>query len=117
MPGAGLISERSHTAGENIHSDAFGCVRPVFDLNGHNTVRLWPSGPTASLTLRILSRAWRSCRRSSSCGQPFDMSSNTFRLITSLPLSVRGQPIMPSRSSKAPKRAMLNVQPPSRSRT
>ena len=40
MPGSGLISERSHTAGEKIQVDAFGCVRPVLDLNGQSTVRL-----------------------------------------------------------------------------
>ena len=43
MPGSGLINERSHTAGEKIHCDAFGCVRDVLDLNGHSTVRLLPS--------------------------------------------------------------------------
>src|SRR6516164_10386367 len=53
MPGSGLISERSHTAGENIHCEAFGWVREVLALNGHSTVRLRPSAPTASLTLRI----------------------------------------------------------------
>ena len=68
MPGAGLISERSQTAGEKIHCEAFGCVRLVLALNGHNTVRLRPSAPTASLILRILSRACRSWRRPSSCG-------------------------------------------------
>ena len=40
MPGSGLISDRSHTAGEKIHCDAFGCVREVLALNGHSTVRL-----------------------------------------------------------------------------
>ena len=49
MPGSGLISERNHTAGEKIHCDAFGCVRQVLDLNGHSTVLLRPSAPTASL--------------------------------------------------------------------
>ena len=68
MPGAGLISERSQTAGEKIHCDALGCVREVLALNGHSTVRLRPSAPTASLILRILSRACRSCRSPSSCG-------------------------------------------------
>ena len=71
MPGSGLISERNHTAGEKIHCEAFGCVRDVLALNGHSTVRLRPSAPTASFTLRILSRAWRSWRSSSSCGQAF----------------------------------------------
>src|SRR5215472_2942581 len=67
-PGPGLRSERSHTAGEKIHSAAFGCVREVFALNGHSTVRLRPSDPTASLILRILSRACRSWRRDSNSG-------------------------------------------------
>jgi hypothetical protein len=53
----GLVSERSHTAGEKIHCAAFGCVREVLALNGHSSVRFRPSAPTASLTLRILSRA------------------------------------------------------------
>jgi hypothetical protein len=56
MPSSGLISDRSHTAGEKIHCDAFGCVRDVLALNGHSTVRFLPSRPTASFTFRILSR-------------------------------------------------------------
>ena len=91
MPGSGLISERSHTAGEKIQVDAFGCVRPVLDLNGQSTVRLRASWPTASLILRILSRACLSWRSASSCGNPFVMSSKVLRRISSAPDASRGQ--------------------------
>jgi hypothetical protein len=47
---------RSHTDGEKIQRAAFGCVRDVFDENGHNTVRFLPSAPTLSLMVRSLSR-------------------------------------------------------------
>src|SRR5438128_12651447 len=112
-PGAGLISERSHTAGEKIHCAAFGWVRDVLALYGHNTVRLRPSVPTASLIFRILSRAWRSCRKLSNCGGPLVMSSNVLLFILSLPVSVRGQPTTPSRWRQASNFSMLTCQSPS----
>jgi hypothetical protein len=37
IPVSGLIKERNHTAGEKIHCEALGCVREVFDWNGHST--------------------------------------------------------------------------------
>ena len=53
-PGPGLISERSQTAGEKIHSAAFGWVRDDLALNGHSTVRFRPSAPDRQLDLAHL---------------------------------------------------------------
>src|SRR6516165_2401409 len=115
MPGPGLISERSHTAGEKIHCAAFGWVREVLDLKGHNVVRLRPSAPTASLIFRILLRACSSCRRFSSFAYPLHISSNVLFLVLSSPVGVSGQALF-SRSRYSANSLWLNFQSPCLSR-
>src|SRR6516162_7171802 len=115
MPGPGLINERSHTAGENIHCAAFGCVLEVLDLNGHSVVRLRPSAPTASLIFRILLRACCSWRRLSRFAYPLHISSNVLFLVLNSPVGVSGQAMF-SRSRYSANSLWLNFQSPCLSR-